>query len=158
MDNVSPDSSKKIKDVLAEFNESGSLKQYDSHEVRTFPFHALKKKTYSSLFIICSPLRNLAHFEELAFQHIFFSPKWAIVATWNWFPKSIHPLTVLEDYIIPYSLSSNFSLLLPSSFSVNHSIFYFAEKRETIRRDLAQYPCPPMHLFSCSQRWTLHAP
>lgn len=40
---VSLDSSKKIKDVLAEFNEGGSLKQYDPHEVRTFPFQAFEK-------------------------------------------------------------------------------------------------------------------
>lgn len=136
MDYVSPDSSKKIKDVLAEFNESGSLKQYDSHEVRTFPFQALKKNHIPGFTIICSPLRSLAHFEELLSQPSFSCLKGAIGATWNcMFPKAIHLLTVLEDYIIASSLSSNLSLL-PSSFSVNHSVFYFTEKRQTIRGDL----------------------
>lgn len=74
MDFVSPDSSKKIKDVLAEFNESGSLKEYDSHEVRKFPFQAFKNSIIQ-LSIICSTLGSLAHVDELVSQHIFFCLK-----------------------------------------------------------------------------------
>ena len=43
---VFPDSSKKIKYVLAEFNEGGSLKQYGPHEVRTFSFQAFKNPMF----------------------------------------------------------------------------------------------------------------
>ena len=43
---VFPDSSKKIKYVLAEFNEGGSLKQYGPHEVRTFSFQAFKNPKF----------------------------------------------------------------------------------------------------------------
>lgn len=39
-------SSKKIKDVLAEFNESGSLKQYDSHEPISYDVFKLFLRTY----------------------------------------------------------------------------------------------------------------
>ncbi|KAM5277339.1 diacylglycerol kinase gamma isoform 10-T17 [Hipposideros larvatus] len=39
-------SSKKIKDVLAEFNESGSFKQYDSHEPISYDVFKLFMRTY----------------------------------------------------------------------------------------------------------------
>ncbi|XP_008155788.2 diacylglycerol kinase gamma isoform X4 [Eptesicus fuscus] len=39
-------SSKKIKDVLAEFNESGSLKQYDSHETISYDVFKLFMRAY----------------------------------------------------------------------------------------------------------------
>ncbi|XP_054441054.1 diacylglycerol kinase gamma [Pteronotus mesoamericanus] len=39
-------SSKKIKDVLAEFNKSGSLKQYDSHETISYDVFKLFMKAY----------------------------------------------------------------------------------------------------------------
>lgn len=66
---VSPDSSKKIKDVLAEFNEGGSLKQYDPHEVRTFPFQDFLKPCVPAFPY--SPLISLAQLEKLASQHFF---------------------------------------------------------------------------------------
>lgn len=144
---VSPDSSKKIKDVLAEFNESGSLKQYDSREVRNFHFKILKTP-YSNLFIICSPLRSLSSLWKTCFLTLVSSEP--LVLSGIMFSKSIHPLTVLEDYIIPSSLSSNLSLLLRSSFSVNHFVFYFTEKTGTSRRDLLHDPHSPTYLFSCN--------
>lgn len=39
-------SSKKIKDVLAEFNESGSLKQFDSHEIISYDVFKLFMRAY----------------------------------------------------------------------------------------------------------------
>uniref|UniRef100_A0A8C0JXL7 Diacylglycerol kinase n=1 Tax=Canis lupus dingo TaxID=286419 RepID=A0A8C0JXL7_CANLU len=46
VDYVSPDSSKKIKDVLAEFNEGGSLKQYDPHEPISYDVFKLFMRAY----------------------------------------------------------------------------------------------------------------
>uniref|UniRef100_A0A452TDI0 Diacylglycerol kinase n=2 Tax=Ursus TaxID=9639 RepID=A0A452TDI0_URSMA len=43
---VSPDSSKKIKDVLAEFHEGGSLKQYDPHEPISYDVFKLFMRAY----------------------------------------------------------------------------------------------------------------
>lgn len=83
---ISPDSSKKIKDVLAEFNEGGSLKQYDPHEVRTFPFQDFLKP-YVPAFPY-SPLISLAQLGKLASPHFFLlNFKWAIAATQNYVPQ-----------------------------------------------------------------------
>uniref|UniRef100_A0A8I6AMJ0 Diacylglycerol kinase n=1 Tax=Rattus norvegicus TaxID=10116 RepID=A0A8I6AMJ0_RAT len=46
LDCVSPDSSKKIKDVLAEFNEGGSLKQYDPHKPISYDVFKLFMRAY----------------------------------------------------------------------------------------------------------------
>ncbi|XP_070262729.1 diacylglycerol kinase gamma isoform X2 [Myotis yumanensis] len=45
-DFIGLDSSKKIKDVLAEFNESGSLKQFDSHETISYDVFKLFMRAY----------------------------------------------------------------------------------------------------------------
>ncbi|KAB1283978.1 Diacylglycerol kinase gamma [Camelus dromedarius] len=46
MDYISPDSTKKIKDVLAEFNEGGSLKQYGPHEPISYDVFTLFMRAY----------------------------------------------------------------------------------------------------------------